>query len=108
MPRGFLTEEGPRPEFAALYGTFELPADDYAARTHRNIADVDGTLWFGDYHSPGGKATLDACRIQGRPFLIVYHGATKPSQVRDWIVAKGIRPLNVAGNRESKSPGLGE
>jgi hypothetical protein len=71
-------------------------------------ADSDGTLWFGDWMSPGGKTTLDACRLQGKPFLIVYHGATKPSQARDWIVEKGIRVLNVAGNRESKAPGIGD
>src|SRR4051812_43140136 len=84
MPKGFLTEDGPRPEFATLYGPVELPTEDYKSRTVQNVRDSDGTLWFGDYHSPGGRATLDACRDQGRPFLIIYHGITRPSQVRDW------------------------
>jgi hypothetical protein len=71
MPRGFLTEDGPRPDYAELYGAVELPTPSYPERTRRNVADGDGTLWFGDWHSPGGKATLDACRLQGKPFLIV-------------------------------------
>jgi hypothetical protein len=25
MPKGYLTEDGPRPEFAALYGAVEMP-----------------------------------------------------------------------------------
>src|SRR4051812_22294987 len=98
MPRGFLTE-GPdgrgdegHPEFAERYGAVELPTAESKARTVRNVRDSDATIWFGDGHSDGGKATLDACRLQGKPFLIVYHGATRPSQVRVWIVAKGIRP----------------
>jgi hypothetical protein len=47
MPRGFLTEEGPRPEFAELYGAVELPSSSYPARTERNVRDSDGTIWFG-------------------------------------------------------------
>jgi hypothetical protein len=38
---------------------------------------------------------------------IVYRGATQPSQVRDWLAENRVRVLNVAGNRESKAPGLG-
>jgi hypothetical protein len=33
MPLGFLTEDGPRPEFADLYGAREMPTPDYRART---------------------------------------------------------------------------
>jgi hypothetical protein len=91
-----------------MYGAVELPTSSYPARTERNVRDSDATIWFGDWHSPGGKATLDACRVRGKPFLIVYRGSTRPGQVRDWIVAKGIRTRNVAGNRESHAPGIGE
>jgi hypothetical protein len=108
MPRGFLTEDGPRPEFAHLYRAVELPSTSYPARTKFNVLDADATLWFGDRHSSGGVATLDACRLRGRPFLIVDPGATTPSQVRDWLAAHDVRTLNVAGSRESKAPGIGE
>ena len=108
MPLGFLTEDGPRPDYAELYGAVEMPTASYPARTERNVRDSDGTLWFGDWHNSGGKTTLDACRLQGKPFLIVYQGATTPGEVRDWIVAKGIRTLNVAGDRASNAPDLDE
>ncbi|GAC1475589.1 MAG: hypothetical protein NVSMB9_28430 [Isosphaeraceae bacterium] len=77
------------------------------ARTRANVRDSDGTLWLGDWHTPGGKTTLDACRLQGKPFLIDFPG-TRPSQVWDWLAQHGVRVLNVAGNRESKSPGIGD
>src|SRR4051812_39504767 len=32
-----------------------------------------------------------------KPFSIVFPGIAKPSQVRDWIVARGIRTLNAGG-----------
>jgi len=108
MPNGFLTEDGPRPDYAELYGAVELATDSYKERTRANVRDSDGTLWLGDYHSPGGRATLDACRLMGKPYLIVYAGITTPGEVRDWIVERGIRTLNVAGNRESSSPGIGD
>ena len=107
MPLGYLTENGPRPDFAEMYGAVELPSDSYRERTRANVRDSDGTLWMGDYHSPGGRATLDACRLQGKPYLIAYAGVTTPGEVRGWIVEKGVCTLNVAGNRESTSPGIG-
>jgi hypothetical protein len=33
---------------------------------------------------------------------------TRPSQVVAWLAEKGVRVLNVAGNRESTAPGVGE
>ena len=33
MPRGFLTEDGPRPDFAELFGAVEMPTPDHHART---------------------------------------------------------------------------
>jgi hypothetical protein len=92
----------------ADFGLVECETEGFPARTAANVRDSDGTIWFGDWMSSGGRSTLDACRSMRRPFLIVYQGATKPSEVREWIAAKGIRCLNVAGNRESTQIGIGE
>src|SRR5215217_4391793 len=105
MPKGFLTEDGPRPEFAALYGAVGLPTESYPARTVANVRDTDAILWFGDYHSHGGRATLDACRELRKPFLIVYPG-TRPSTIREWLDVKRDRILIVAGNRRSIAPDI--
>src|SRR5688572_1715521 len=67
-PKGWLTEDGLAP-WPADHGLAECPEPGYSARTAANAHDSDGTLWFGDWHSPGGVATLDACRKLGKPFL---------------------------------------
>ena len=43
-----------------------------------------------------------------RPFEIVYGGVTRPSMIVEWIDARDLQLLNVAGNRESVCPGIGE
>jgi hypothetical protein len=43
MPLGFLTENGPRPEFADLYGAQEMPTASYRERTWQNVRDSDST-----------------------------------------------------------------
>jgi hypothetical protein len=104
MPKGFLTEDGPRPEFAELYGAVELPTDDYPARTERNMRDSDGTIWFGDPSTPWGKATLGWCHKAGKTSLSVGEGVTTPKHVARWVREHNIRTLNDAGNRASKAP----
>jgi hypothetical protein len=53
MPEGFLTEAGPRPEFAELFGAVELPGGGYPERTRANVRNSDATVWFGNPDSPG-------------------------------------------------------
>jgi hypothetical protein len=38
----------------------------------------------------------------------VTEGLAQPSEVAAWIEAEVVRVLNVAGNRESTEPGIGE
>jgi Circularly permutated YpsA SLOG family len=108
MPAGFLTEDGPRPEFAELYGAAETSSSTYPPRTRMNAKAGDGTLWRGNVGSLAARATLAECRKAGKPWLDVVPGSTDPSTVAAWVVDQGIRVLNVAGNRESSSSGIGE
>ncbi|MBX6311836.1 MAG: hypothetical protein IRY99_02785 [Isosphaeraceae bacterium] len=112
MPRGFATETGPRPEFAALYGAVEHASADYAERTIANVRSADGTLVFaGDRPGPGTALTIAACHEAGVPILVLHpdrlSGDAAPEHVAAWIAAHGLRTLNVAGERESTMPGLG-
>lgn len=110
MTKGFRTEDGCRPDFAATYGARETESRDYPERTRRNALEGDVTLWFGDPTSRGGKLTLRSC---GGPHLIIQPAVPKYA----WTVAKvarwlaeptpGCKVLNVAGNRESSAPGIG-
>ena len=106
MPRGFETEAGPRPEFATMYGAREL-AGGYRERTQANARDSDATAWFGNPESPGGRATLRACRALDRPVFLIRAGVTRPSDLTAWLVERSVQVLNVAGNRELTEPGIG-
>ena len=120
MPLGFLTEDGPRPDYARLYGARETTSTSYPERTRRNAQSADATLWFGDPESRGGKLTLKTCKDlqvckdhSRYGWLIVwpneYGGAErydwKAVQVVEWLAKNPIEILNVAGNRESNAPG---
>jgi hypothetical protein len=108
MPRGWLTEDGPRPDFAELYGMVECEAEGYPARTARNVRDSDVTLWYGPIGSRGYQATLKAARSRQRPFVHIDDEFPEDviAEIRQQV---GIWPsvVNCAGNRESSNPGVG-
>lgn len=122
MPRGFLTEEGPRPEFAERYGAREHESPEFPPRTRANVADADATLIVAPPSpGPGTRLTRRACREAGRPAIEVHllrdpvdgrpalHDPDQGARwVAEWIVGEGVRVLNVAGPRESEFPGIGE
>lgn len=111
IPKGFLTEDGPEPQLAE-FGLKETEDADYAKRTRRNVAEATGVLWFGNPHSPGGRCTLGACVDEAVDSFVVL-SKSKPRDVADWIRGylydseTGPVVLMVAGNRESKQPGIG-
>jgi hypothetical protein len=108
MPVGFVTEAGPRPDFAEPFAAVEIPGGGYPERTRTNALDLDGTVWSGDPGSPGVRTTLRACDGLGKAVYLVNEVLTQPSEVAAWIEAEEVRFLNVAGNRESTEPGIGE
>ena len=48
MPKGWRTERGPRPDFAAEYGLQEAATAAYPDRTEQNVIFSDGTVVFGN------------------------------------------------------------
>jgi hypothetical protein len=107
MPAGFLTEAGPRPEFAEMFGAVEMPGGGDPERTRSNARDSDATVWFGDPGSPGERTTLRACAGFGKAVFVVIEGLTRPSDLATWIEAEGARVLNLVSNRESTIAGIG-
>lgn len=108
MPLGWKTEEGPRPEYAGMYGAKEHPSPLYPPRTEANARDTDGTIWFGNGDSRGFGCTMNACRKHRRPTLVIATRRITPADAAGWIRSNRLARLNVAGNRESSSPGIGE
>jgi hypothetical protein len=88
--------DGSNPELAR-FGLIEHASRDYPPRTKQNVADADGTVWFGYAGSPGGKLTVNTARRLGKPCIV------NPSahELRDWLEQNRIEVLNVAGNRLS-------
>ncbi len=90
------------------YPLLETPSPDPAQRTRWNVRDSQGTLILVRGDVGGGTAfTVAAARRLGKPYLLVDLGrAPDPRAVRRWLAALGIHTLNVAGPRESESPGI--
>jgi hypothetical protein len=112
MLKGFMTEDGPRPEFEQLYDAIETNYTDYSSRTQANIKMADAVLWFGDETSPGGKLTRRLSGERGIVFLktptfMRFDPQMKASQIREILRGTHGR-LMVAGNRESSRPGIGK
>ena len=112
-PRGWKTESGSNPALAN-FGLKEHASPDYPPRTKLNVDQSDGTFWFGNPHSRGGKLTLRTARAAGKPDFIVdwrsgqdFPGDDFPD-FRSWLRKHKIKVLNVAGNRESSQPGIQE
>jgi hypothetical protein len=120
MPKGFLTEDGPRPEFAELYGAREMPTADYPARTNANVHMADATILFGSPRTPGSRLLLRLEAIRRSlwpdrppvfevpsPWVPGDFNSPQPNDAAWWIDRHRIKVLNVAGNRESSAPGIG-
>ena len=115
-PMGRIAEDGVVPE--GFYTLKEYPQPGYRARTRANVEDSDATLILVDeVPLTGGTAlTAEWAAKVGRPCKVVcLADADAAEQIRDWMLSLEdlVRPgatdpvvLNVAGPRESKSPGI--
>ncbi|MDF5727689.1 MAG: putative molybdenum carrier protein [Rhizonema sp. PD38] len=113
---GWMTENGANPNLQE-YGLVEgkkgnTAAETYNKRTIENIRNSDGTAIFGNVNSPGSRFTVQAAQNLGKPVLHVpldtalNNRPAAAQQLRDFVETNNIKILNVAGNRESKAPGL--
>jgi hypothetical protein len=110
-PRGWLTEDGPRPDLGAAYGLTQADAAAYPERTERNVLLADGTVVFGDARSVGSILTISLCRRHGRTRLVIPPDAAPyqaAQQLRAWLDEHRIATLNVAGNRASQAPKIAQ
>lgn len=105
-PKDFRTEYGNKPEFLKSFGLKDSGVYNYNIRTERNIIEADATVICSRMpFSPGTKATIDLCRINGKPYLL---NPRTPEKLADFIRSKNVNILNVAGNRESVATGIQE
>jgi len=108
VPRGRLAEDGPIP---ARYPLTECESEDYAVRTGLNVLGSDATLILYEGELSGGTLlTAGLCRRHGKPVFTLALGREPPEAAAERCRAfiRRARPsiLNVAGPRESGSPGV--
>lgn len=106
-PKGRRAEDGPIP---ARYQLVETASADYAFRTERNVLDSDATLIVVRGEPTRGTAlTIRLAELHKRPLLRVDADNPEASErVASWLQKHRFVVLNVAGPRESQSPGIGE
>ena len=104
-PKGRRAEDGPLPSH---YPLRETPSEEYAQRTEWNVRDSDGTLVLTRGEPTGGTAqTIEIAAHLGKPCLLIdLEKQRSVLEVLNWTRQHKIRVLNVAGPRESKSPGI--
>ena len=104
-PRGRLAEDGAIP---SRYRLTETDSPEYRVRTERNVLEGDATLILHRGRLSGGtELTRQLAERHGRPCLAVdLENPPEPEAIRRWIVAFSGGTLNVAGPRESQSPGI--
>jgi hypothetical protein len=104
-PLGWRAEDGVIPD---RYPLQETPTPAYPQRTEWNVRDADGTLVFTRGRPRGGTAlTIELAGRLHKPLLIVdLNKPPLPIVVHTWAQDHHVRVLNVAGPRESESPGI--
>jgi predicted Rossmann-fold nucleotide-binding protein len=104
-PKGRKSEDGAIPE---KYLLIETKSDNYPERTELNVKTGDGTLILiaGDFDR-GTQLTIELCKRHNKPCLVIDLNDEKdPVDLKLWIEKNDISVLNIAGNRESISPGI--
>jgi len=109
-PLGRRAEGGPIPD---IYQLRETPERDYAVRTEKNVIHSDGTLiLFRQIMSRGTELTRRLTLKHKRPCLCInlddpeFIAIEAYESLHAWIAKENVAILNIAGPRESSSPGV--
>ena len=104
-PKGRLAEDGQIPP---RYRMRETESPEYHVRTEQNVLEGDATLILCHGTPTGGTAlTLRLAGQHGKPHLLVdLDDPITPEEAADWLNSNAIKTLNVAGPRESQTPGI--
>jgi len=103
-PKGRKSEKGTIPY---RYPVSEIESEEYIDRTKKNVLESDGTLILMDETElqNGVLDTINLCKQFSKPFLQVDMGK-KENELVHWLKINNIKTLNIAGNRESRNPGI--
>jgi hypothetical protein len=104
-PKGRRAEDGP---IAGRYALQETRSAAYPVRTRWNVRDSDGTLVLvRGTMDRGTQLTIDlSLRLSKPVFVVNLLESPTTEEIVGWIRAEHIQVLNIAGPRESSSPGI--
>ncbi len=106
-PKGRRAEDGIIPSF---YPLKETKSSDTRERTLKNVEISDGVLVFLlDTPDKGTVRTIDYAEMLNKPIYIVHLTMNREDQetgILNLLEGNRISILNIAGPRESKSPGI--
>ncbi len=104
-PKGRLAEDG---KILQKYPLIETLTTDYKERTEKNIKNSQATIII---HTGkidiGTKLTIKLCKVYNKPVQIInMKDKHLKKEIFNWIEENNIDVLNIAGPRESNSPGI--
>ncbi len=104
-PKGRPAEDGIIP---SKYPLIETDGQDYSERTRKNIEESDATLViYKENPDEGTKLTISLCNKLNKPcFIVNLSSSYSPEEFLNFITTNRIKTLNIAGPRESNSPGI--
>lgn len=110
-PKGRRAEDG---VISEKYNLTETSSEDYSERTILNIKDSDATLIFVPSipinTTDGTRLTIKEVFERKKSYLLIdLSREQNPSKkIEEWAANSSIKILNIAGPRESQSPGIYE
>lgn len=107
-PRGYKTEKGPQPLLGERFNLIQHSDAGYGGRTEANVRDSQFTLIFSPQSdSAGTQKTVQACIDHDRGYLLITDMTPDAAaHITSTLMLMRVKILNIAGNRESVSPGL--
>lgn len=112
-PKGYMTELGPRSSFLKRFDLIEHQSERYPPRTIKNIENSDLTLILSSPHNLDGGSllTLKMCLKLGKYAIVasIEWDDIETKEVEKLIRRRYVRKpliINIAGDREGKSPGI--
>lgn len=118
-PKGRINEKGKiGKEYSSLRevsGDFKNDKENYDTRTRWNIKDSEATLILvpktplPTHIKDGTLLTIDEVKKQNKPYLVIDLSQSQQKNeeiLTGWIKEQNINILNIAGPRESSSPGI--
>lgn len=104
-PKGRIAEDG---KISDKYPLNETTTSDYKERTEKNIIDSDATLIiYSSRIDDGTNLTIELSSKYNKPlFELNLEDGSKIPDLINWIQKNNIQVLNIAGPRESSSPGI--